>query len=86
MRKDRSRSWSCKVYDTSLFLFFIVQFLFPLKVVQGGRKAQHVGQHFDQHQLINMLVRFALGTNMFAKEKMKEKCWPKFLKKLRNVG
>ena len=36
-------------------------------------------QHFDQHQLL------ALGTNMLAKEKTKEKCWPTFLKKLRNV-
>ena len=33
-----------------------------------------------------MFVRFALGTNMLGKKKMKKKSWPRFLKKLRNVG
>ena len=47
---------------------------------------QHVGQPLDQHQLTNMFVWFALDTNMLAKKEMKEKCWPTFLKKLRNVG
>ena len=45
---------------------------------KGGRKPV-----VDQHQLTNilpnMLVRFALCTNMLAKEKIKEKCWPKNL-------
>ena len=27
-RKDRSRSYSCKLHDTTLFLFFIVRYLF----------------------------------------------------------
>ena len=50
------------------------------------RLDEHVGQHFDQHQLTNMLVRFAFGTSMLAKKKMKTKCWPAFFKKLRNDG
>ena len=54
--------------------------------LKRAQSKQHVGQHFDQHQLTNMLVQFALGTIMLTKEKMKEKCCPTFLKKLRNVG
>ena len=41
---------------------------------------------YVEAMLANMLVRFALGTNMLAKEKMKEKSWPTFLKKIKNVG
>ena len=37
---------------------------------------------YVEAMLANMLVRFALGTNMLAKEK----CWPTFLKNLRNFG
>ena len=64
--------------------------LIKFLLLRRAQTGQHVGQHFDQHRLTNMLasmlVRFALCTNMLEKEKIKEKCWPTFLKKLRNVG
>ena len=68
----------------SFHIYFLFLFL------RWAETGQHVVQHFDQHRLTNMLasmlVRFTLCTNMLEKEKIKEKCWPTFLKKLRNVG